>query len=602
MEVLGLAFWERVGDTSTAGVAVQTDVSWWAEPRSLDTDGICFGRIGMKMRRWMTVALVVAGGLMAPMAAKAQDAVLVIRSLGELLDDVQYLVKAAGTEDQAAPVAGLVGQLKEQGLQGLDLTRPIGLLASLPKQPGEAPMIVAALPTKDLGTLLQSLQGFGLQSQPFQGEPGFTHQVMLPDGNTSVFVTSSADYAYFSMVPSGAEQIQALKPSGWAPKRPGAGDISLILRLDRLPPQIKQSVIDAVAQQAAVEQDRKPGESDAEYQGRLVGMKLANEAITRFLQDAGRVALDWSIDQTKAEVSLALSTTAKPGTPMAKSIGEFAGRKSRFSALGANAAMAGWMSIPVPKEFQELMGKLVAEGRAQAIEKADSDTEKKLAGEIIDALKPTLSSDSLDMGVSVLTATGGKPVLVAGIQVVDGKKIETALRDALKASPPKDDTKVTLDAAKASDGTSIHKVQGKMDEDAAKMFGEDAAVFLAFKSDVMFLVVGEKGQETIDTAITASNKPAASALPPAALVLHAAKLAPFVQQSADEDQTVDQKAMLKAASEVFQGPNASKDLLRVSMQGQADTFFLRLSCDVPVLSYFMKIGISQQQEVAVPNP
>ncbi|HEU5115883.1 MAG TPA: hypothetical protein VFT74_04335 [Isosphaeraceae bacterium] len=554
----------------------------------------------MTKRRGMIGMLVLVGGLAAPVAVKAQDAVLVIRSAGELLDDVQYLAKATVSEDQAGQVMGMVQNLKQQGLQGLDLTKPIGLLGSLPKQAGEAPMIVAAIPTKDVGALLQSLQGLGLQSQPFQGEPGFTHQVMLPDGNTSLYVTSSADYAYFSMVPSGAKEIQALTPSVWAPKRPGAGDVSLTVRLDKLPPQMKQSVIDAVAQQAAAEQDRKPGESDSEYQGRLVGMKMAGEAVTRFLQDAGQVALDLAIDQTKGEMSLALSTSAKSGTPMAKAISGFAGRRSRFSALGSRAPMAGWASFPIPKEFQELMGKLVEEGRKKALEEAENETEKKIAGEVIDALQPTLSSDALDLGMSVQLAEGGKSVLVGGMQVVDGKKIETALRDALKASPPKDDTKVTLDAAKAADGTSIHKIQGKVDENTAKMFGKDAALYLAFQDDLMMVVLGEKGEEAMKKALgSASDRPAATALPPAALVVHAAKLAPFAQQGADTD--AEREAMTKAAGEVFQGANASKDLLRVSVQGEGDTVFLKVSCDVPVLSFFAKVGMAQQQQLAAPN-
>ncbi len=177
----------------------------------------------MTMRRGMIGAVVLVGVLTAPLAARAQDAVLVIRSAGELLDDVQYLAKATVSEDQAAQVVGMMQNLKQQALQGLDLTKPIGLMASLPKQPGEAPMIVAAMPTKDVGALLQSLQGFGLQSQPFQGAPGFTHQVMLPDGNTSLYVTSSADYAYFSMVPSGAKEIQALDALGLGSEAAGCG-------------------------------------------------------------------------------------------------------------------------------------------------------------------------------------------------------------------------------------------------------------------------------------------------------------------------------------------------------------------------------------------
>lgn len=556
----------------------------------------------MKTRGWMAGALVAVGGLVVPEAARAQDAVLVVRSAGELLDDVRYLVKSVAPEEQAGPVEGVVADLKERGLKGLDLSKPVGLMASLPKQPGEAPMIVAAVPTTDLPALLQSLQGLGVQSQPFEGEPGFSHQVMLPDGATTLFVTSASGYAYFSMVPQGAKELQALAPSGWAPKRPGAGDISLTVRMDRLPARIRQSVIDSVEQQMEDGQDRKPGESESDYQGRLAVMKLMGEAVTRFVRDVGLMALDLEIDQEGEEVSLALSVSGKTGTPMAKAIESFSGRKSRFANLGADAPMAGWVSVPVPEGFQDLMGKVVEEGRRQVMEEAEGDTEKQVADRIIDALRPTMTGDSLDLGLSMQVAEGGKPVMVGGMQVVDGKAVETALREALKKSPPKGVTKVAMDAAKAPDGTSIHKIQGKMAGETAKVFGEDSAMFLAFQKDVIFTAVGERGRQAVEKAIGESGKPAAGALPPVAFVLHASKMAPFFQARAGEEQDRDPKAVLKAVSEVFQGKNASKDLFRLSIHGQGQTVFLKMSCDVPLLTFLEKIGPARQDVRTVLPP
>src|SRR4029078_5355671 len=107
-------------------------------------------------------------------------------------------------------------QFKEGELiKGLDKTRLLGIAATLPEREGAPPSAVAAIPVTDFGQFLDSLKVFGVKVDDKSGVPGFSHKVSTPDGSQSVFALHSGHYAFFSLLPTGADQIRALDPATW---------------------------------------------------------------------------------------------------------------------------------------------------------------------------------------------------------------------------------------------------------------------------------------------------------------------------------------------------------------------------------------------------
>jgi hypothetical protein len=548
--------------------------------------------------RWLgwgawALAAATLGTLSAPRTAPAQDAVVVIKSANEVLGDLRYLVQKVVPGDQAAPVLQMLDQVAgPQALKGLDRTQPIAVMASMPEGDGMPPTIVGAVPVTDLNALVATLKGLGMAVADSQ-IPGFSHQITLPDGNTTLFLVASGKYAFVTPIPADANAIKAMKVADWLPKRPNVGDLSATFNLDRLPDQVKQQMLEGAKQGIASQaQERKEGTSDAEWRAQQLAQKLVEEGFTRLIEDASTIALDLTVDQKGEQISAELSLTARPGTPMAEALAGFADRKSRFRPLTVGAPVALWGSFPMPKEFQELMGDLLDEARAQAEKDAESDDEKQLVGQVMDALRPTFTGDEIDFGLAIQAPAKAGPdakyTMIGALHVVDGKSIEAVVRKAAASAKPEDKEDIHLDFAKAADGTAIHKVDlddDEVDADTARAFGKDAAAFAAFKADTVFVAFGEDGQAAIENAL-AGKAPAAPASGgvdvPAALLVHLAKIAGMVDENQEETQ--------KAADEVFAGPNAAKDRVALTLGGQGTSLRLRLFLDTPALTFFGRVG------------
>jgi hypothetical protein len=527
----------------------------------------------------------VAAALALPATrAEAQSPVAVVsaRSAETLLDRLEYLVKTAQPDkEQAAEALDGIARLRdEETFKGIDRAKPAAIFATLPGAAGELPGAIAAVPIKNFKEMLRSLEGMGVDVNTKPEVTGFDATVVI--NGMPLYIVDAVDYAYASIIPAGGEGLRKLKPEAWLPTRKDAGDISLTVRMDRVPQSLKDVFLNQLNQNLEKERERKPGEDDAEYQGRQVGMDLALTAFTRFVKDGREMAFDLAVDPKTEQVRVEASITAMPDTPMAASLSQFASRHSAFEGFGKGAPLAAWISLPIPEEMRELMGKAIDKSRAEALDKVGSDEEKELVGKMIDALKPTAMSSEFDMGIALRGPSneGEKShyTVVTGLKVADGKKIESVVKEIAAKVPPEDkDARVEIDFAKAADGTAIHRMSGPLDDQARRIFGVDAAAYAAIQPDRLVAVFGSHGQETLEKALAApAAGPGTSA--PIQMVAHIAKLAALAEE--------DREAATEAATKAFGDAKPARDRVALSLGAKGNHLELRLAIDVPALRFF----------------
>ena len=589
-------------------------------------------------RRLLGPLAVLVGALAWAPTAPAQVVVLTAKSAGATLDDLRYLVGAVLPEDQARPALDVLERFKDPAVtRGLDRARPLGAYVDLPKEPGQQPAIVGFVPVSDGPAFLKTLeaQGFTVDNQP--AAPGFSHQVTPPGaGGPPVFALLTADYAFFTNDAGAAPGLKALKPADLLPGRPDAGLLSLDLRLDRVPAQYKELVLQQVAQNAEKDRAQRDGEDDATYQGRLAGQQLALDGFNALIRDGKGITLDLGVDPGPGELVINLGMQATPGSPTAASLRTFGARTSLFHDLGLDSALSYWASLPLSEPIRAALAKAFAQGRKSIVEDEDNDdATKQLATTLFDAIAPTFQADDVDLGMAIrgpFPKPGADPlyVLLAGLKVKDGKKIEAILRDAIAKSGPEIRAQVALDLEKAGDGvTSIHRLRidedddddddkakdKKADEDkdddkakgnkaekadddkdddddkakarVAKQFGEPF-VYFALRDDVAIAALGENGLNVVKEALDATARPAAEHPSQVELVASLAKLAGLGD---DPGST----ATRDAAAAFFRGPAAKKDGFRFRLRGEGDSARLRYAIDVPVLKFLAEVGIRRQQ-------
>ncbi len=554
-------------------------------------------RIFSKALAFAALAAAISAGATARAQQGGPTIILTAKSAGEVIGDLRYLLSTVGKADdpQIAPALAVLDGLKDPAaLRGLDPSKPLGVFGSIPAGPGAPPSAVIFLPVLDSKKLLDALAENGVTVEADNTAPGFTHKITPPGVPMPLYVTAGGGYMYISLSPVGADALKAMKPASLLPKRPGAGDLSLTVHLDRIPAGLKEQFNAQFEQNLVGQRERKPNEPDAEYQGRMVGMKVSQDAFVALVRDGKELTLDVIIDPKTEFVGLELISAAVPGSEYAKALRKLGAMKSKFRGISANAAIAGYAAIPVTQSLRDLMGKVFDQGIEKSMKDGNPDeAAKKLVQEVAPAIRDTLTAESLDIAGALQgpVASGGTPTYagVVAMTVKGGKKLDNVFRQFAKTAPADKQKDLKLDAAKAADGTAIHKISNAGGPDGkAGPLGEDT-LYAAFRDDVAVIGVGKNGLAALNSALAASKAVApaaggsmAAAPPQVEIFVSASRAAGLSDKKADRD------AMTAAAAEVFTGASAKKDKLSLVLRAQGDSMSLRLGGDVPALKFLVR--------------
>jgi hypothetical protein len=512
--------------------------------------------------------------------ARAQVAVVTVQSVDALLGDAKYILKVAGREDLAKTLEGVVAALGPggQGLTGLDMKRPLGLYVNMPKEVGGLPTGAIFIPvTKDTEFLDLVARMGGKHEKAEKG----VYKVTVPQQDQTVFVKFASNYAFAS---DNAANLDGKLPDP-AALVPAAHKGALIAasgKLDQIPPEYKQMVISQLDQKVKEESEKRPGESDAEHQGRQVGAKAVRDALVMVVEQSKDVTLSVRIDQAKNALAVDLSLAAKPGSQLATSIQSFGSGRSMFSAWVKDSAFNFLAHLPIAGEVQTNFLKVIDQAYKEGVKNAKSQKERELAEKAFNAVLPTLKSEALDVASVLLgPLPDGKYVAIAGLKVKEGKNLEKTLLELIKEIPDKDLQRIKLAKEQIGDVT-VHVVQPEdvADEKAKKAFGS-IQVRLVFLENAVVITVGEHGKDAMSKALASLKGAGDSTTAPVQMEAALARLAPL----ADEDQ----EKFRDAAKKVFTGDAKHKDRVRLSLQG-GDAFHLRLDLNAEIIKLIAEVA------------
>jgi hypothetical protein len=544
-------------------------------------------------------------GPAAATTAPGQTIVVTAKSVKDLVDDCEYLIKSVAPEADPMVQATLnnLNQFKAGALiKGLDQNRGFGLAVTLPKDfpQGGPPSVVAAVPVSGFMPFLDSLKGFGLTVDDQPGVPGFSHKVTAPDGNTTVFVLESKGYALCSLVPDGADRIRAMDPSSWRPKGRTETALSARVQVSEIPEALKDQFLNQLEVEAGQQKERQPGESDAAYRGRIAGQDLAYNAIQSIVREGDAIALDLDFNRTTSSVALELAATARPNTAMAKTLQALNARRSRFEVLGQDAVMALWASVPMGKALGDVMNDGIDQGVKEGLKTLNPEEQRKLHARFVDLVKANLASPDLDWGVAIRRSSsdGGREPrfsVLLGMTVRDGREFDRLIRDAVAQVKPEKGVKVSFDVMKTADGTAIHQMTGPYDEkdkkdaDIIKRFGK-ASLSFAFRNDAVLASFGEDSPTALRQALerlASPLPPGPSSDGPVAGVVRVASLGELAEEN--------QQALRRVTAEVFPGDAVKRDRISLGLKGEGTGIRLRFAIDLPAFKLGVRMGQERQK-------
>jgi len=397
-----------------------------------------------------------------------------------------------------------------KGLAGLDVNRPAGVVVTA-EGPAGAPVVRGLVPVKDLGKLLEALQGI---IGPAQEQDGV--KVISPPGMPPIQIVEQDGWAIVSLQGSPAAAAGLEKALDPVVKSFTLGGQ---LFPARMPVGMRKQLL-AVLQQAAAMQAQQGQPVDPE----ALKSGLENLADVETILFGANV--DIENDRVYAENRFAMVPGSAAGNLYAEMAKAGLSTPAAATSDGKPAAVSGYVAMMIPEALREAAKAAIVQalpvssrvetpnGFSETTVSAPANTVFTLVRQLVPAM---LDAGGIDAAVTIDTAAAemaaGKalPAVTAGMKVKDGRALEAGLKAAVAAKNalPAGVT-VNFDAGKAG-GANLHVVDVDLagnEDNLRRMVGEKLTMTLAVTPTHAFMVFGGDAEKRIAAATAgAAAKP-----------------------------------------------------------------------------------------------
>jgi hypothetical protein len=443
-----------------------------------------------------------------PSIAMGQDAqkpavVVSLGSVKQLMGNISYLTRAAGSPEVGALVTIMSGQY----IQGLDQTKPAGAYITFAPQPTG----VVFLPVKDFDAVLTKIEetigeledvGGGVRKLSLQRE------IFLKEKGGWVF--ASDQLANLNNIPADPSQmLEGLNETY---------DVAIRANVQSVPPELRKMFISEIKEgfEKTVANESDPDKRRAQQE--LGGNAI--DKIVRFVDDADQLTVGWGTSSDESKTYIDFSATALEGTTLADEINTAVTMKSDFAGfLIPGAAATFHFTAPVSKDDIKQTVVMLDVARKKAIEEIEKDDDlpndqaravaKEIIGSLMDVLQKTIESGKLNGGAALLLEPQNIN-FVAGGFVADGKSIEKDIKRLVELAKQSDDNagvEVAFDVATHA-GVSLHTVTVPVPDDEAearKILGEKMVVVIGTGAESVYVAFGADSMKLLKQVIDSST-------------------------------------------------------------------------------------------------
>ncbi|MDB4695039.1 hypothetical protein OAF47_01090, partial [bacterium] len=443
--------------------------------------------------------------------AASNEPVLVVTlgSVNKLTQDINYVTGVAGQ----AQAGGMFGLLAGTFTQGLDTTRPIGVVVSMVDG---MPQPLALLPTSDIKTVLSRLEA---QTGPYDEEKDGTLRIIV--GANVVHIQQKGDWAVMGT----AKDVLALAPKDPSALFEGMGnkyDIAVRMKMQQIPAETRGMLTTQLKmgfEQAMALQNGPDAEASRET------AENAIEQLEQLIEDTDQLQFGFNIDQAKQKITIGGSYTAVPGSKLATVYDGTKAIPSQFaSVIREDAAafihQAASISPEAVKDTKASMeGTLSAVRSALDSQAGLTDSQRDdintLVDRVIELSVNSASEGKSDMGALLLADEDGFK-FVFGAFVADGNEVASFAKEvAAKVENERGAPEFKFDIGKYN-GVTMHLVEADIpasQDEARRMFGDKLRVHIGTGKQSMYLAFGKDSDNLMKELIDSGQKKTAADRP-----------------------------------------------------------------------------------------
>jgi hypothetical protein len=253
---------------------------------------------------------------------------------------------------------------------------------------------------------------------------------------------------------------------------------------------------------AKFKEAKRAGETDAQFTLRKAVIDEGMFILKAVLQDGGELNVRLDVDRKEGDLALSATFAAKTDSDLAKRIKDL----GRFFSVGASLLGPGQAAslvvhLALPDKVRRALGPVLDEEAKKELDKEKNEDARRLKETLIRAALPTLKAGELDAGLS-LTGPGkdGTYVAVSAVRVKDGKTLEKALKELVKALPEDARKRIQVDADRVGE-VNVHRLSPDKNEAGRKVLG-DGPLYVAFRDDAVLAAAGDAGLAALKVVLT----------------------------------------------------------------------------------------------------
>ncbi|MFH5802562.1 hypothetical protein [Alienimonas sp. DA493] len=417
------------------------------------------------MRRCLSLAPLLALALASPAVGQEEEAplerlepvgVITLAGVDRARADVDFMFSTVEREDMSEVIDGYLEFANN--LEGLDRTRPLGVMVFL--KPGFVPIPtpVGFLPVEDLSDLRGSLTS----------APGVTTEMLADDlmevkGRMSLFVKLQNDYALISNERAFLEERILPDPLTFAAPLAARYDFAAQALPKNIPPGMRKLFQNLLVQNTQTQMQRRDDEPEAAFRVRKNRAKRTLTQLEALLEGSDEITLGIDASAERRTIEVDLTFEAVPGTAWEEELSRIEARPTSFDALYEETAplslVAGltyssWdqeATIEQLRVAQDELGAALSGLRPlgseepsrigeleEAREAGQSDyalidpATRQLTNDVFEPLIVTVENGELNFFTQVRRREAGGKMFLGGMSIAQGDRFSQAVPQVLE--------------------------------------------------------------------------------------------------------------------------------------------------------------------------
>ncbi len=416
-------------------------------------------------------------------------AVVTVRNIDQSLSNIGKMFEVSGREDMMEMIEGFLND-KAGNLDGIDRTKPFGVMFFLSDSLPPQPFPMAYIPVGDIDAFVKTASLGPAKPEKIEGKEG---SYKFPFGgrrNRGLNMVIRDGYAFVTPNETILED-ELPDPEKLVGGMASRYDVSVSALLMNIPPLLKDFFVATLQASSQAELQQRDEESEAAHKMRKASGQSVLELMSQVLRDGEQLTFGLEAKPEEKTAALELMIDAKPESEFSKFMKNIGGRKSVFEPLESDhnplAVSVSWKMDRREKEM--VIGML--DGLEIALTEQLPETTATAISRIADSLRATAEQEHVNGIFQFAPIDRNEFALIGALKLVGSQTFGTALHELLTAVGDLDGIDSVELGVHQHQNVIFHRLVGKdASEEDMRIYGGHPSVYLGSGNGIFWFGLG----------------------------------------------------------------------------------------------------------------